>query len=93
MKASAVSEDVSGVKAIIVNYLREIGDGGTFKSHDVELELPRWGYLRYKRAHNPGTYSRSFRELREKDVLKYFGIELTEMDSRKEKAWKVRLFT
>lgn len=89
--SAGIAKDVSGVRAIILNYLLEIGDNGTFKSHDVELELPQWGYQNYKKLHNPATYSRIFRKLRNENTLKHYGIELTEIDSRKEKSWKVKL--
>lgn len=37
-----------------------------FPSHMIETQLPSWGMSMFNIMHSPGTYSRRFRELREK---------------------------
>lgn len=81
------------VKQILINWLK-----GTnhvpFASHNIEIDVPKYGEMMYGKLHSPGTYSRAFRSLKEKklELLEYgLKIERIEKPDSNEDWWKTNL--
>ena len=56
-------------------------------SHHIEMIAPEFGFEQFTIRHNPGTYSRKFRNIREK--ANEYGLSFETLQNGKEKAWKV----
>jgi len=79
------------VKRIILRYL-ELNPGTRVANHIFETIVPQFGQNVYGILHSPGTYSRAWRGLREKDELKNYGFSAIEVETNnsKEKYFLVR---
>lgn len=54
-----------------------------FKHHIIETELPEFGMKKFGIMHTPGTYSRTFRRIREHNLHKgYFNLKELETKGR-----------
>lgn len=53
-----------------------------FSTHDVEISIPEYGKSKYNLFHNPQTYSRKFRLLRELRIIR---LEEIPSESREKK--------
>jgi len=78
------------VKKIILRYL-ELNLGTHIANHIFETVVPNFGKNIYGVLHTPGTYSRAWRELREKGELTKYGYSVIEVEANsKEKHFVVR---
>jgi len=75
---------------ILLDWLKQRQEVAT---HDIETKLPEFGGLLFDVWHNPGTYSRAWRSLREdQTLLREYGLSVIEIDNPtcKEKSWLIR---
>lgn len=79
------------VKRIIIRYL-ELNPGVRIANHIFETVVPQFGQNVYGILHSPGTYSRAWRDLREKNELPKYGFSAIEVETNnsKEKYFVVR---
>jgi len=79
------------VKKIILRYL-ELNPGTRIANHIFETVVPNFGHDIYGILHSPGTYSRAWRDLREKGELAKYGYSVIEVEANnsKEKHFIVR---
>lgn len=74
----------------ILQYLETLaGANHPVCSHNIELDLPEQVFERGHIRHNPGTYSRKFRLIREK--ANQYGLSFETLKHGKENAWKVTI--
>ena len=60
------------VSTIIINFFKQELKGSwlktyNFRNHIIETKLPMFGLANYDILHTPGTYSREWRRMREKE--------------------------
>ena len=78
---------------IILLWLKERIESGelTVASHELESELVNYGKLYYDKIHNPSTYSRAWRKIRQEE--KYVKVDIDQIkevtDSKTETTWKI----
>tara|TARA_R100001082_G_C4216872_1_gene97460 strand:+ start:236 stop:505 length:270 start_codon:yes stop_codon:yes gene_type:complete len=78
---------------IILLWLRNRIECGKFivSSHQFETDVVRYGKLYYDKIHNPSTYSRAWRKIRQEE--KYVKIDIDQIkeitDSKSETTWKI----
>lgn len=79
------------VKRIIMRYL-ELNPGTRIANHIFETIVPQFGQNVYGILHTPGTYSRAWRDLREKNELAKYGYSAIEVEvnNSKEKHFVIR---
>ena len=70
---------------LILTFLQSNTDR-VIASHHIEIDLP-YSMRAEGTTHNPGTYSRKFRNIREK--ANEYGLSFETLQNGKEKAWKV----
>lgn len=74
------------VNQIVLQYLSSFPDNYIIPMHLIETELPNYGRTQFGIIHSPGTYSRSFRKMREDGLVK---IEWVKKEKSKEKHFKI----
>ena len=78
---------------IILLWLKERIESGelTVASHELESELVNYGKLYYDKIHNPSTYSRAWRKIRQEE--KYVKVDIDQIkeitDNKMETTWKI----
>ena len=78
---------------IILLWLKERIESGelTVASHELETELVRYGKLYHDKIHNPSTYSRAWRKIRQEE--KFVKVDIDQIqeikDSKTETTWKI----
>ena len=78
---------------IILLWLKDRIDSGelTVASHQFETDVPMYGKLYYDKTHNPSTYSRAWRKIRQE--ARYVKIDVDQIkevnDNKTETTWKL----
>lgn len=75
------------IKGIILNYIRPRRE---ISSHEIEIDLPRYGQNVYMKRYNPASYSRAWRSIRSNRQYRNIGIrEIVETTQNRETVWKL----
>tara|TARA_R100000664_G_C2757984_1_gene146588 strand:+ start:989 stop:1249 length:261 start_codon:yes stop_codon:yes gene_type:complete len=81
------------MEEIVVNWIKSrVRSNANFYSYEFEEAIPVYGRLTTGKVHTASSYSRTFRKIRESNVLDKHGISLTEIQHNtngKVKGWKI----
>ncbi len=59
----------------------------TVKSHNIEKDLVQYGELYWGKTFNPSTYSRTWRKLKEHNVINELDVKVITINERPEPKW------